>query len=84
MKIKISKWVKKEESKLYNLSFRNLIKKVVRTAKKYVKIGFAWLHKKLSQWEDTILDKITEWGEKAANKMEVRLNGRLLEETIEE
>ena len=84
-----------KEVKVVNLSLGNLVRKITHTVKKYVKIGFKWLHKKftqftewghkkLTEFEDWTLNKITILGEKAANKLEVRLNGKLLDEITDE
>ena len=60
--------VKKDNQTFVSFSVKNLAKK----AKKLVRKFFGWVHKKLTQWENTLLKKIDEWAEE---KLEFRLNG---------
>lgn len=72
--------IKINEGKVRSLSIRNLVRKITGTVKTAVSWVFKKIHVFLSKVEDKLLEKITEWGEKAADKLEVRLNGRVLEE----
>lgn len=76
--------VKKEmkEVKIVSLSVKGLgsatkgaVVDLKDLVKKYTKKLFGWLHKKLTELENFLLKKLDEYGKKAADKLEVRLNG---------
>lgn len=50
--------VKKDNQTFMSFSIKNLVKRI-----------FKWIHKKLSQLEDFILNKFDEWGKKAEEKL---------------
>ncbi len=67
--------------RLWSFSKRNLKIKLVRTIRKFidpikktVKNVFIFLHRKLSEAKDYILDKLTVLGDYAEDKLAVRLN----------